>query len=93
MMHAVMMTSKPGLFYWQPVSLSVMQTVREWRAKGMPVCYTVDAGPNIHVICPREYIGETEKNLRAIPGVKDVLVAGVGGPARIVSLSPSRLPF
>ena len=85
MMHAVMMTSKPGLFYWQPASLSVMHAVREWRAKGMPVCYTVDAGPNIHVICPREYIGETEKNLRAIPGVKDVLVAGVGGPARIVS--------
>ncbi len=85
MMHAVMMTSKPGLFYWQPASLTVMHAVREWRAGGMPVCYTVDAGPNIHVICPREYIGETEKNLRAIPGVKDVLVAGVGGPARIVS--------
>ena len=85
MMHAVMMTSTPGLFYWQPASLTVMQAVREWRSKGKPVCYTVDAGPNIHVICPREYIGETEKNLRALPGVKNVLVASVGGPARIVS--------
>jgi diphosphomevalonate decarboxylase len=85
MMHAVMMTSTPGLFYWQPASLTVMQAVREWRSKGKPVCYTVDAGPNIHVICPREYIGETEKNLRTLPGVVDVLVAGVGGPAQIVS--------
>lgn len=85
MMHAVMMTSKPGLFYLQPASLAVMHAVREWRAGGMPVCYTVDAGPNIHVICPREYIGETEKNLRALPGVSDVLVAGVGGPGQIVS--------
>ena len=85
MMHAVMMTSTPGLFYWQSASITVMGAVREWRANGLPVCYTVDAGPNIHVICPREYIGETEKNLRKLPGVQDILVAGCGGPARIVS--------
>ena len=85
MMHAVMMTSTPGLFYWQPASIRVMDAVRKWRASGIPVCYTVDAGPNIHVISPREYIGETEKKLRALPGVGDVLVAGVGGPARLVS--------
>ena len=85
MMHAVMMTSMPGLFYWRPASLTVMEAVRKWRTDGLPVCYTVDAGPNVHVICPREYISETEKNLRKLPGVQDVLVAGVGGPARIVS--------
>jgi len=85
MMHAVMMTSTPGLFYWRPASITVMESVRKWRARGKPVCYTVDAGSNIHVICPRAYIGETEKNLRELPGVQDVLVAGVGGPARIVS--------
>jgi diphosphomevalonate decarboxylase len=85
MMHAVMMTSTPGLFYWNPASITVMDAVRGWRKSGIPVFYTVDAGPNIHVICPREYVGETEKNLRGLPGVKDVLVAGVGGPARIIS--------
>ena len=85
MMHAVMMTSKPGLFYWQPASIRVMDAVRKWRKDGLQACYTVDAGPNVHVICPRAYIGETEKNLRELPGVGDVLVAGVGGPARIVS--------
>lgn len=85
MMHAVMMTSNPGLFYWQPASIRVMESVREWRRNGVQVLYTVDAGPNIHVICPREYIGETEKNLHELPGVEDVLVTGVGGPARIVS--------
>jgi len=85
MMHAVMITSTPGLFYWQPASVEVMDAVREWRADGLPVCYTVDAGPNIHVIGPRTHIGETEKKLRNLPGVQDVLVAGVGGPARIVS--------
>lgn len=84
MMHAVMMTSNPGLFYWQPASIRVMESVRKWRIEGLQACYTVDAGPNVHVICPREYIGETEKNLRTLSGVGDVLVAGVGGPARFV---------
>jgi diphosphomevalonate decarboxylase len=85
MMHAVMMTSTPGLFYWQPPSIRVMEAVREWRAGGLPVCYTVDAGPNIHVICPREQAGDVEGRVRKLPGVQDVLVAGVGGPARIIS--------
>ena len=85
MMHAVMMTSAPGLFYWRPASITVMDAVREWRKGGIPVCYTVDAGPNIHVICPREQAEGVERSLRKLPGVQDVLVARVGGPARIVS--------
>jgi diphosphomevalonate decarboxylase len=85
MMHAVMMTSSPGLFYWQPASVAVMDAVRGWRKSGIPVFYTVDAGPNIHVICPREQAEDVERRVRALPGVGDVLVAGVGGPARIVS--------
>lgn len=85
MMHAVMMTSTPGLFYWRPASITVMDAVRDWRTEGLPVCYTVDAGPNIHVICPREQSPDVEERLRNLPGVGDVLVAGVGGPAHIVS--------
>jgi len=84
MMHAVMMTSNPGLFYWEPASITVMKSVREWRKSGIPVCYTVDAGPNIHVICPREQAESVDRSLRELPGVQKVLVAGVGGPARIV---------
>ena len=36
-MHAVMMTSHPALFYWKPATLAVMESVREWRASGLPV--------------------------------------------------------
>lgn len=85
MMHAVMMTSTPALYYWQPASLSVMNAVRGWRAEGLPVCYTVDAGPNVHVICPQTEIQLVDKKLREIPGVSDVLAAKVGGAARIMN--------
>ncbi|HEX2696104.1 MAG TPA: diphosphomevalonate decarboxylase [Anaerolineales bacterium] len=87
MMHAVMMTSSPALHYWQPASLAVMESVRGWRAAGTSACYTVDAGANVHVICPEAEIKEVASRLREIQGVNDVLIARVGGPAKIVENS------
>lgn len=84
MMHAVMMTSMPALHYWKPASLDVMTCVRQWRSEGVPVCYTVDAGPNVHVICLETEAHSIEKRLREIRGVDKVLVARAGGPATIV---------
>ncbi|MGZ9235518.1 MAG: diphosphomevalonate decarboxylase, partial [Anaerolineales bacterium] len=84
MMHAVMMTSTPALHYWKPASLEVMNGVRQWRMEGIPVCYTVDAGPNIHVICPETEAHIVDKRLREIKGVNDVLIARAGGPAKII---------
>jgi len=83
-MHAVMMTSHPALHYWLPASVAVMQAVREWRAAGASACYTVDAGANVHVLCPEKEADELAMRLRKISGVNDVLTAHVGGPARIV---------
>ena len=59
--------------------------MRSWRAGGLPVGYTVDAGANVHVICSAEYSKEVENRLRELPGVTDVLVAGVGGAAQLVT--------
>ena len=84
MMHAVMMTSTPALHYWKPSSLEVMNRVRAWRADGIPVCYTVDAGPNVHVICPELEAHTIDKRLREIPGVDDVLVARAGEGAKLI---------
>lgn len=84
MMHAVMMTSNPPLMYWQSATIEIFHAVREWRASGLPAAYTVDAGANVHVICLSGQVGAVEKRLRELPGVRDVLVAKVGGPARIV---------
>ena len=84
MMHGVMMTSTPALHYWKPESLEVMKCVRQWRSEGMQVCYTVDAGANVHVICHQNEVLAINKRLREIRGVQNVLIAHVGGPAKIV---------
>ena len=84
MMHAVMITSTPSLHYWKPETIRVMNAVRQWRNEGIQVCYTIDAGANVHVLCPETEAHTIDKRLREIEGVRDVLVARVGGPARIV---------
>ena len=92
LMHAVMMTSKPRLLYWQPTTIAIMQAVQKWRSEGIAVCYTIDAGPNVHVICEREYQEQVEIRLRQIAGVQDVLIAYPGGPAKLTSESNLRAP-
>lgn len=89
LMHAVMMTSQPALFYWEPASVALMKTIPLWRQEGLQAAYTLDAGPNVHVITPLEHSAAVQERLRAFPGVKNVLVAPVGGPARWVEDQPA----
>ncbi len=84
LMHAVMMTSNPALIYWEPATISIMKIVPEWRSEGIPVCYTLDAGPNIHVICQKDYVDIIKERLNHISGIEQILVAPVGGGTELV---------
>jgi len=83
LMHAVMMTSKPPLFYWEPASLTIMKSVIHWRNQGVECCYSLDAGPNVHVICTTSSAELVKTHLLQIPDVNQVLMATPGGPAHL----------
>lgn len=85
LMHAVMMTQQPPLFYWEPQSLAVIKEVKEWRASGLPCFATLDAGPNVHVICPTEAREDVYANIQVLMPESQILASGVGGPARLIS--------
>lgn len=89
LMHAVMMTSRPPLFYWLPPTLAIMDAVRQWRAEGLRVCYTLDAGPNVHCICVRDDAAVVSERLRGSSNVLDVLTAPVGGGAQVIRVNIS----
>jgi diphosphomevalonate decarboxylase len=90
LMHAVMITSHPPLLYWQPATVAIMQAVRGWRDQGLPVCYTIDAGPNVHLICPGDQADIIADRLRQIPAVIDVLISHPGEGVRLVSTQPDQ---
>jgi diphosphomevalonate decarboxylase len=83
LMHAVMVTSTPPVLYWQPATVMIMHAVQAWRKEGIPVCFTIDAGPNVHVLCPGEQAESVVNHLRQLPGVIQVLAAHPGGPAML----------
>lgn len=82
LMHAVMLTGQPALLYFLPGSIAVMQAVLAWRGEGLPVAYTLDAGPNVHVLCPAAEAESVRQRLARLSGVLRVLVALPGGQAR-----------
>jgi diphosphomevalonate decarboxylase len=84
LMHAVMMTSKPPLYYWQPGTMEVMQAVEAWRESGIPVCFTIDAGPNVHVICLKSEVEKVKRKLNTLERVKSILECTPGGGTRII---------
>ncbi len=86
MMHAVIMTSDQRLNYWGPGSIAVMQAVVSWRKNNLPVFYTLDAGPNVHVICPAEAAGQIFNLLNTVPGVEKVITAKIGAGAHLVEI-------
>ncbi len=84
MMHAVMMTSRPQVFYWAPITLSIIDRVRAWRDAGLNVCFSIEAGPNVHCICEARDADQIEAQLSSMGGVLEVRKATPGGPARLI---------
>ncbi|MEM7800297.1 MAG: diphosphomevalonate decarboxylase [Chloroflexota bacterium] len=81
-LHVASMTSKPSILYWGPGTIAIMHALRRWRKEGGPIgYYTIDAGPNIHVIAERSQKDALVEALNTIPFIESLIVCGVGGPA------------
>ncbi len=63
-LHALMMTSDPNYILIQPGTLKVIQLIRHLRQTlNLPVCFTLDAGANVHVLYPDKISDNLEKYL------------------------------
>ena len=80
-MHALMMSGRPGLIYWNPATTAAIQAVRELRAQGVPVCFTIDAGPQLKAICEPSAAGTVGRALESIPGVLETRHSALGPDA------------
>lgn len=83
-MHAVMMSGVPGLLYWRGATVNCLQLIRNLRREDhVPVFFTVDAGPQVKAICLPEAASQVATALAAVPGVVEVMEAGLGEGARL----------
>lgn len=83
-MHGLMISSDPGLIYWNSATIACLHAVRKLRDQGAQVFFTVDAGPQVKAVCIPEFASEIARTLSKITGVVNVIESGLGKEARIV---------
>jgi diphosphomevalonate decarboxylase len=82
-MHSVMWASRPPMVYWNAATMRCLQAVRKLQGRGVGVFFTIDAGPQVKAVCLPEFAVEVEAELRATPGVTDIMTTGLGEGARV----------
>jgi diphosphomevalonate decarboxylase len=83
-MHASAMAAEPGIVYWNGTTVELMHRVRRARKSGLPVFFTIDAGPQVKVFCPESAQEECETLLGETDGVHEVIATYPGQGARLI---------
>ncbi len=64
-LHALMMSSNPGFILMNANTLRVIDKIREFRKNtGKKICFTLDAGPNVHLLYSDNDQDELEKFIK-----------------------------
>lgn len=83
-MHATMIATNPPIIYWIPASVEIIHAVMTWREEGLECYFTMDAGPNVKVMCLEKDQEEVVKKLEDLGGVVRTEVSKPGPAARLV---------
>lgn len=60
-LHALMMMSSPPYILIEPDTLFIIREIWKFRKESnIPVCFTLDAGPNVHLLYPATYKSEVQ---------------------------------
>lgn len=61
-LHGLMMMSDPSVVLFKPNTWEIINRIRTFREKtGFNLCFTLDAGPNVHVLYPDKIKAEAER--------------------------------
>ena len=61
-LHALMMCSEPSFILLKPNTLKIIESIRSFRKEmDIPLCFTLDAGPNVHILYPTQHAEMVER--------------------------------
>ena len=84
-MHEVMRTSNPSISYMTNKTINCINAIEGIRSSGFDLFHTVDAGPQVKIICKTEDSGLIQKRISSLPSVRQTLVANIGYGARVIN--------
>lgn len=85
LMHATTMTSSPSVLFWNAGTLTVINTIQKLRKAGICAWCTIDAGPQVKVICESSDLNKVLEALRDTPLLLETIPLSVGGGPRITA--------
>jgi len=83
-LHSLMFTTRPALMYWNPATVAAIHAVRSLRADGLPVYFTIDAGPQVKALCQPSDANAVADALAKVDGVREVIHSGLGPAAQVL---------
>lgn len=78
-MHATTLGANPPFTYWTAESMTAMTAVRDLRKQEYTAYFTMDAGPNVKIICRQSQLTEIKDKLRPL-FTDDQLIEARPGP-------------
>ena len=64
-LHALMMCSNPSYILMKPNTLRIIEAIRSFRDETqIPLCFTLDAGPNVHLLYPESDADKVEQFIK-----------------------------
>ncbi len=85
-LHALMMSSRPPLVYWNSGTMSVVNEVHRMRKENLQAYFTIDAGPQVKVICLEKDSSIIANRLQSLGDVHAVIKAAPGPAARLLEV-------
>lgn len=86
-LHAMMMTSDSYYLLMKPGTIHAIEKITDFRKRTkIPVCFTLDAGPNVHVLYPEKFKNEVSDflNNELKAGLKGIIFDKTGaGPVKL----------
>ena len=83
-MHALTLSSKPPVIYWNSRTLELIEQTRELRFGGVPVYFTIDAGPQVKLITLPEHMKTLSQHFGSIPWIEKLLETKLGPDALLI---------
>lgn len=84
-LHAVINTTGLGISYWNVGTLEIMKFVNRLRESGTEAYYTIDAGPQVKILClPKDEKGIIQE-LEELQYIKDIISSKVGYGSQVVT--------
>jgi diphosphomevalonate decarboxylase len=83
-MHALTLSSKPPILFWNSKTLELIEEVRKLRHDGIPAYFTIDAGPQVKVITLPDHINFLKKYFQSFRGIDDMIESKLGPDAKII---------